>query len=64
MKVRVPAWTLAMASVVAEVQHLEDGPIRGYDGDQPRVRLTWGQGRKPWSQIEHADFLESCEVIS
>ena len=53
-----------MNPVVAEVQHLEDGPIRGYEGNQPRVRLTWGGSGKPWSQIEHADFLESCEVVS
>ena len=53
-----------MNSITAEVEHLEDGPLRGYEGTQQRIRLIWGEGRKPWSQIEHVGFLEHCEVIS
>lgn len=62
MKVRAPSWTLAMIAVIATVEQLEDGPMRGYEGDQPRIRLTWGKS-KTWSVIEHAGFLEQCEEV-
>jgi hypothetical protein len=52
-----------MNPVVVDVELLDDGPLRGYDEPQPRVRLTWGQGRKPWVQIEHAGFLLDCEEL-
>jgi hypothetical protein len=57
-----------MVAVVATVEEIEDGPIRGYDGPQPRIRLTWGEKHKgwgaPWKDIRHPHFLEICEEIS
>lgn len=61
MKVRAPAWTLAMVGVVADVERLERGPLRGYEGEHPRVKLTWGDDRSRWSAIEREDFLHFCE---
>lgn len=64
MKVRVPAWTLAMVVVIATVESIEDGPIARCGATvYPRIKLTWGSKGHTWTQIEHVGFLDLCETI-